>query len=144
MDSNHRYLQRARKVLDDGLVAVETLGLTATGIATTVAIVQEIGIMVANRAVTLADLLLMFLYLEVLAMVGQYLRTGQIQVRFPLYIAIVALARYLIIDAKEIGDLRMVGVAGAILLLTLSVLALRYGHVRFPYRQEGHPGEAPD
>ena len=143
MDSNHRYLKRARKVLDDGLTAVETIGLTATGIATTVAIVQEIGIMVTNRAVTLADLLLMFLYLEVLAMVGQYLRTGQIQVRFPLYIAIVALARYLIIDAKTIGDLRLVGVAGAILLLTFAVLVLRYGHLKYPYRNDSAQ-DAPD
>ena len=144
MDSNHPYLRRARSVLDNGLVAVETLGLTATGIATTVAIVQEIWVMISNRAVTLADLLLMFLYLEVLAMVGQYLRTGQIQVRFPLYIAMVALARYLIIDVKTLGDARMVGVAAAILLLTFAVLVIRYGHLRYPYKRGDDTEEPPD
>ena len=144
MDSNHPYLRRARSVLDNGLVAVETIGLTATGIATTVAIAQEIWVMISNRAVTLADLLLMFLYLEVLAMVGQYLRTGQIQVRFPLYIAMVALARYLIIDVKTLGDARMVGVAAAILLLTFAVLVIRYGHLRYPYKRSDDSEEPPD
>ena len=136
MRKDHPYLLRARTVLDNGLVAVETLGLSVIGVATTVAIAQEIWVMVSARAVTLADLLLMFLYLEVLAMVGQYLRTGQIQVRFPLYIAMVALARYLIIDVKTLGDARMVGVAAAILLLTFAVLVIRYGHSRFPYRDD--------
>lgn len=145
MDSNHPFLRRARERLDDGLVAVETIGLVATGIATTVAIAQEIWVMVEARQVRLSDLLLMFLYLEVLAMVGQYLRTGQIQVRFPLYIAMVALARYLIIDVKTLGDGRMVGVAAAILLLTFAVLVIRYGHTRFPYRHDDATvGEPPD
>jgi protein PsiE len=48
----------------------------------------------------------------------------------------VALARYLILDAKEISELRMVAVAAAILMLTLAVLVIRYGHIRFPYRED--------
>ena len=92
--------------------------------------------MIEARKVTLADLLLMFLYLEVLAMIGQYFRSGHIPVRYPLYIAMVALARYLILDIKELTELRVVATAGAILLLTLAVLAIRYGHVRFPYRED--------
>jgi len=131
-------LAQARKVLDGGLVSIELVALFATAIATTYAIGTEIWLMITQRSVTLADLLLMFLYLEVLAMIGQYLRTGQIQVRFPLYIAMVALARYIIIDAKAISDWRMLAVSGAILLLTLSVLALRYGHIKFPYSEPNH------
>jgi len=45
----------------------------------------------------------------------------------------VALARYLVLDLKELTEWRMLAVAAAILLLTLAVLAIRYGHVRFPY-----------
>ena len=134
MQHDHPILLRARTLMDSGLVVVEILALAATGIATTWAIGAEIMIMLSAGRVTLADLLLMFLYLEVLAMIGQYLRTGQIQVRFPLYIAIVALARYLIIDVKDIGELRILGIAGAVLLLTLAVLVIRYGHMRYPYR----------
>jgi hypothetical protein len=62
--------------------------------------------------VALADLLLMFLYLEVLAMIGQYFKSGQLPVRFPLYIGMVALARYLILDLKEMSEWRMLAVAG--------------------------------
>jgi protein PsiE len=97
---------------------------------------QEAAAMIEARKVTLADLLLMFLYLEVLAMIGQYFRSGHIPVRYPLYIAMVALARYLILDIKELTELRVVATAGAILLLTLAVLAIRYGHVKFPYRED--------
>lgn len=136
-------LAQARKLLDGGLVTVELAALFATAIATTFAIGAEIWIMIDRGSVTLADLLLMFLYLEVLAMIGQYLRTGQIQVRFPLYIAMVALARYIIIDAKSITDWRMLAVSGAILLLTLAVLALRYGHIKFPYVDPGIGNKPP-
>ena len=48
----------------------------------------------------------------------------------------VALARYLILDLKEMTEWRMLAVAAAIFLLTISVLAIRYGHVRFPYRED--------
>jgi len=92
--------------------------------------------MITAQRVGLPDLLLMFLYLEVLAMVGRYFESGQLPVRFPLYIAMVALARYIIIDLKQMTELRMLGVAAAILLLSLGVLAIRYGHVKFPYRED--------
>ncbi|MBX2880688.1 MAG: phosphate-starvation-inducible PsiE family protein [Granulosicoccus sp.] len=133
MQHNHPLLVKTRHYLDHGLVAVEIIALIATGIATTVAIAAEIWIMINRGSVTLADLLLMFLYLEVLAMIGQYLRTGQIQVRFPLYIAMVALARYLIIEVKEIEEWRILAISGSILLLTLAVLVVRYGHRKYPY-----------
>ncbi|MFK7994472.1 MAG: phosphate-starvation-inducible protein PsiE [Granulosicoccus sp.] len=137
MQHNHPLLIKTRKFLDNGLVAAEIVALTATSIATTVAIAQEIWIMIDRGSVTLADLLLMFLYLEVLAMIGQYLRTGQIQVRFPLYIAMVALARYLIIEVKEIEELRILAISGSILLLTMAVLVIRYGHLKYPYKDVG-------
>ncbi|MEO6422628.1 MAG: phosphate-starvation-inducible PsiE family protein [Candidatus Nitrotoga sp.] len=54
-------------------------------------------------------------------------------VRFPLYIAMVALARYLILDMKALDDWRMLAITGSILLLTLSVFLIRLGHVRYPY-----------
>jgi len=64
------------------------------------------------RTVTLADLLLLFIYLEVLAMVKIYLASGKSPVRMPLYIAIVALARYMILDMKSLDMWRTLGVAG--------------------------------
>jgi protein PsiE len=114
---------------------IEFLGLGVITIATVIAGVGEVGVMLDARAVTLADLLLLFLYLEILAMVGLYFQSGKLPVRFPIYIAIVALARYLVLDMKNLDLWHMLGIAGSILLLTLAVLAIRFGHVRFSYKE---------
>lgn len=137
MDIRSHTFDRIRRALSGGLDFVEYIGLLIIGIATTIAMYQEVVAMVSAHKVQLADLLLMFLYLEVLAMIGQYFKSGQLPVRFPMYIAMVALARYLILDIKEMTEWRMLSVAAAIFLLTLGVLAIRYGHVRFPYREDG-------
>lgn len=112
---------------------VEGFGLTVIAIATVIAAGQEVTHMIGQRTVRLADLLLLFIYLEVFAMVGLYLESGQLPVRMPLYIGMVALARYLILDMKDMDVWRMAGIAASILLLALAVLVIRYGHVRFPY-----------
>ncbi len=119
-----------------GLEVVENIGLIIIGLATVVAGYHEVALMVGNGKVTLADLLLMFLYLEVLTMVGLYYNSGKLPVRFPLYIAMVALARYLILDIKELDVWRMLAVSGSVLLIALAVLVIRYGHVRFPYAED--------
>ncbi len=116
------------------LAAIESVGLGIIAIATVAAAGADIAHMVEAGRVALADLLLLFIYLEVLAMIGLYFESGQLPVRFPLYIAIVALARYLILDMKELEIWRLVGVSGSILLLAISVLVIRYGHVHLPYR----------
>jgi len=113
---------------------IEFLGLAVITVATVIAGIGEVNIMIKAATVTLADLLLMFLYLEILAMVGLYFQSGKLPVRFPLYIAIVALARYLVLDMKNLDLWHMLGIAGAILLLTLAVLAIRFGHVRYAYK----------
>ncbi|MEW5782141.1 MAG: phosphate-starvation-inducible protein PsiE [Pseudomonadota bacterium] len=136
MDIRSHTFDRLRRVFSRGLDLVEYLGLMVIGIATAVAMYHEVMVMVAASRVQLADLLLMFLYLEVLAMIGQYFKSGQLPVRFPMYIAIVALARYLILDIKEMTEWRMLAVATAMFLIALGVLLIRYGHVRFPYRED--------
>ena len=115
------------------LSLVEHIGLLVIAIATVFAMSSEVLAMVWAAQVTLADLLLLFLYLEVLAMVGLYYGTGKLPVRFPLYIGMVALARYLILDMKSMDDWRMLAVTASILMLTLAVLLIRFGHVRYPY-----------
>jgi protein PsiE len=115
------------------LVLIEDIGLFIIALATVIAIGFEVVHMFEAMKVTLADLLLLFIYLEVLAMVGIYLKTGQLPVRVPLYIAVVAIARYMILDMKNLDTLRVLGLAGAVLILAISILAIRYGHTKFPY-----------
>jgi protein PsiE len=129
---NHKLSQLALKALG----GFEAIGLIVITLATLVAGVIEVKTMVNARTVALADLLLLFLYLEILAMVGVYFRSGQLPVRFPIYIAIVALARYLVLDMKSLDDWRMLGVTASMLLLAIAVLVIRYGHVRFPYDEK--------
>ena len=127
--SNERMMQGGMRALR----WVESLGLIVIAIATVIAGIQEVGVMIEHRSVQLADLLLLFIYLEVLTMVGLYMQSGQLPVRMPLYIGMVALARYLVLDMKEMDVWRMVGVSASVLVLALAVLVVRYGHTRFPY-----------
>ena len=115
------------------LTWIQDFGLLIIAIATVIAMGLEVFTMVEANTVTLADLLLLFIYLEVLAMVSIYLDSGKLPVRMPLYIAIVALARYLILDMKNLDTWRMLGVAGAALLIAAAILVIRFGHARFPY-----------
>jgi protein PsiE len=118
------------------ITRVEDVGLLIIALSTVIAAGIEITSMFNARTVTLADLLLLFIYLEVLAMVAMYLDSGKLPVRMPLYIAIVALARYMILDMKSLDTWRMLGVAGAMLLVALAILVIRYGHTRFPYNKD--------
>lgn len=112
---------------------LEMIGLAVIALATLVAGVEEVGKMIAAGGVTLADLLLLFIYLEVLTMVAVYLQSGALPIRMPLYIAMVALARHLILDMKAMTEWSIIATSVAILVIAMAVLAIRYGHVRFPY-----------
>lgn len=125
----------AKKIFKRSLKMVEFIGLIIIAIATVFAGYAEVVVMIQAAQVTLGDLLLLFLYLEVLAMVGIYLDSGKLPVRLPLYIAIVALARYLILDMKDISEWGMIAIAATITLITISTLILRYGHLTFPYKK---------
>jgi protein PsiE len=118
------------------LYVFEGVGLIVIALATIYAGYQEVMLMIHNGRVTLADLLLMFLYLEILTMVGLYFESGKLPVRFPLYIAMVAMARYVIVDIKEMDNIRLLGVAASIVLVAVAVLVIRYGHVRYPYLED--------
>jgi protein PsiE len=111
----------------------EDVGLLVIAIMTLIAMGREVWLIAINMEVSLADLLLLFIYLEVLAMVGLYLKSGRLPVRMPLYIVIVALARYMALDMKNLDTWRMLGLAGAILVVALAILIIRYGHTTFPY-----------
>ncbi|MDG6778998.1 phosphate-starvation-inducible PsiE family protein [Thiomicrorhabdus sp. zzn3] len=126
-----------KKSVEKGLSSLihmaEFVGLAVIALATIYAGAMEVMGMIELREVTLGDLLLLFLYLEVLAMIAIYLDSGKLPIRLPLYIAIVALARYLILDLKELNEWQMLAIGGTITLITIAILILRYGHLKFPY-----------
>ena len=117
------------------LALIQSFGLLIIVISTVIATGYEIASMIESKVVTLADLLLLFIYLEVIAMAAMYLDSGKLPVRMPLYIAIVALARYMILDMKNLDTWRMLGISGAVLLIAIAILIIRFGHARYPYKE---------
>jgi phosphate starvation-inducible membrane PsiE len=133
--SLHRQMRETADTIGMFLVdAFHLLALFAIG-ATTVwsAAAAFLGMVGQGRA-TLADILLLFIYLEIGAMVGIYFKTTRMPVRYLIYIAITALGRVLIelVGAEHRLGMDILIIAGAILLLSFAVLALRYGSYRFP------------
>ena len=97
-------------------------------ISTVIAVGIEIKNMFLNQSVTLADLLLMFLYLEVLAMVRVFWDQQSISITLPLLIAITALARFIILQGKEMDPTALVYEAVAIVLIAAAIVILRLRH----------------
>ena len=102
--------------------------LTIILISTVIAVGIEIKTMYINQSVTLADLLLMFLYLEVLAMVRVFWSQQSISITLPLLIAITALSRFIILQGKEMDPSGLVYEAVAIALIASAIVILRLRH----------------
>lgn len=116
---------------------IEHAGLIVVLIATVIAAAQEIHTMWSHRQVGVTDLLLLFIYLEIVTMSAVYWRVGRLPVRMPLYIAMVAMARHMTLETQDFSPPTILAQAAAVLLLGIAVLVVRYGHVRFPYTDEG-------
>ena len=102
--------------------------LTIILISTVIAVGIEIKKMFLNQTVTLADLLLMFLYLEVMAMVRVFWDQQSISITLPLLIAITALSRFIILQGKEMDPSGLVYEAVAIVLIASAIVILRLRH----------------
>ena len=131
--SEHKTDPRIVRVSGRIISYLELMGLVTIAIAVMVAGSEEVFKMIQAGTVKLGDLLLIFIYLEVLTMVAVYLESGALPIRMPLYIAMVALARHLILDMKHMSEWTIVATAAAILIIAVAVLVIRFGHLRFPY-----------
>ena len=105
---------------------IQLLALVIILGATVIAFGIEIYQMIEVQKVTLADLLLLFLYLEVLAMVRVFWECQSIQITLQLFIAITALARFIILQGKSINPEVLLYEAGAIVLIAIAILVLRF------------------
>ncbi len=116
-----------------GIQFIEWAGLSIIVIAIIVAIYQEVELVIDKRKVELHDILLLFIYLEVITMVALYLTSGKLPVRYPIYIAIVAIARFIILDLKDMDSKDVIWFSVSMLILTLAALVLRFGSKKYPY-----------
>jgi len=101
-------------------VTSERVLLAIIGIATCIAAAQYLFSMYLAREILLADLFLLFIYVEIIGMVGVFYSTNRIPVTLPIIIAITALCRLIIMQSKDMDALMLVGEATAILILSIS------------------------
>lgn len=108
-----------------GIKSIEKIITLIVLLATIFAIFKEFQAMYIAMTVTLADLLLLFIYVEVVQMVREYWTLDRIRISIPLFIAITALARFIILQGKEGDPSYLLYEAGAILLIAIAVFVLR-------------------
>ncbi|MDC0043947.1 phosphate-starvation-inducible PsiE family protein [Candidatus Pelagibacter sp.] len=107
---------------------IQLIVLSVILLSAVVAIGLEVKKMIVTQAVGLADLLLLFLYLEVLAMVRVFWDSQEIRITLPLLIAITALSRFIILQGKEQDPSALVYEATAILLIAAAIVVIRLRH----------------
>ena len=107
---------------------IQLIVLALILVSTVVAIGLELRKMFIAQSVELADLLLMFLYLEVLAMIRVFWESQSIRITIPLLIAITALSRFIILQGKEQDPSALVYEASAILLIAAAIVVIRLRH----------------
>ncbi len=130
------HTQMQRVVLPVGHFLSDTfhlIGLFAIGAATVWAGATFFLQLVGKSQVTIEDLLLLFIYLEIGSMVGVYFKTNHMPLRFVVYIAITAVTRHLIgyVNHEAKPDVGLLILAGAILILALAVLVIRYASSQY-------------
>jgi len=107
---------------------IQLLTLIIILISTVIAIGSELYQMFKIQTVTLADLLLLFLYLEVLAMIRVFWESQSIQITLPLFIAITALSRFIILQGKEMDASQLLYESLAIVFIAIAIVVLRLRH----------------
>ena len=122
-------IHKEEKLIMNNLIKSLQLGLLVIIlISTIIAVCIEIVNMYQVKSVTLADLLLMFLYLEVMAMVRVFWDEQSIRITIPLLIAITALSRFIILQGKEMDPSALVYESVAILLIAIAIVVMRLRH----------------
>ncbi len=131
-----RFVNHSGNLLVEGF---HLLGLFAIGASTVWAAVATFIAMVNKGTASIEDLLLLFIYLEIGAMVGIYFKTNRMPVRFLIYVAITAVTRHVVVvvTTHQKPEMDTLLTAGAILVLALAVVALRFASYYLPSAPTG-------
>ena len=119
----------------DGFHFIALFAIVVTIIISAVLAFSE---MIANQAISIEDILLLFIYLELGVMVGIYFKTNHMPIRFLLYVAITALTRMIVgeIQVNDEPNMAILYASIAILLLAISNFIIRFASNRYPSEQE--------
>jgi protein PsiE len=133
----------AERIGDQLVEGFQVLALFVIGAAIVWSATVFVLEMFSAREATLHDILLLFIYLELGAMVGIYFRTDELPVEFLLYITITVMTRKLI-SAEDLSESRILVTTGAVLILAVAVLLLRFGAHRFKSPSASRKSEPTD
>ena len=114
---------------------LEKIVLSVLIVCTIIAIVMEIQGMIAVYKVTLADILLLFIYIEIIGMIKEYWVSKMIRMSYPLFIAMTALARMIIMQRKDVDPSAYVYESVALLILAIAIVVLRVRHMEILNRR---------
>ena len=114
---------------------LEKIVLSILIICTIIAIGMELQEMVINSKVTLADILLLFIYIEIIGMIKEYWISKVIRMSYPLFIAMTALARMIIMQRKDVDPSAYVYESVAILIIAIAIVVLRVRHMEILNRR---------
>ena len=114
---------------------LEKIVLSILIVCTVIAIGMEIQEMIINLKVTLADILLLFIYIEIIGMIKEYWVSKVIRMSYPLFIAMTALARLIIMGRKDVEPSAYVYESVAILILAIAIVVLRVRHMEILNRK---------
>ena len=114
---------------------LEKIVLSVLIVCTIIAIGMEVQGMIAIYKVTLADILLLFIYIEIIGMIKEYWVSKMIRMSYPLFIAMTALARMIIMQRKDVDPSAYVYESVAILILAIAIVVLRVRHMEILNRR---------
>ena len=110
---------------------IQLVAVIVVLISTIIAFFLEMKEMYENKDITLADLLLMFIYIEVIGLVRSYWETQSVRITYPLIIAITALARFIILQDKESDPSNLIYISLAILIVAIATVIIRFRNSRY-------------
>ena len=110
---------------------IQLVAVVVVLISTIIAFFLEMREMYENQDITLADLLLMFIYIEVIGLVRSYWETQSVRITYPLIIAITALARFIILQDKESDPANLIYISLAILIVAIATVIIRFRNSKY-------------
>ena len=117
--------------MNNSIRNIQLVAVVIVLISTIIAFFLEMKEMYENKDITLADLLLMFIYIDVIGLVRSYWETQSVRITYPLIIAITALARFIILQDKESDPANLIYISLAILIVAIATVTIRFRNSRY-------------
>ena len=117
--------------MNNSIRNIQLVAVVVVLISTIIAFFLEMKEMYENKDIQLADLLLMFIYIEVIGLVRSYWETRSVRITYPLVIAITALARFIILQDKESDPSNLIYISLAILIVAIATVIIRFRNSKY-------------